>query len=135
MNITLSKTQGKVPVAILKIDDRLDGSNYKDLIAKAQEIIKDGSRHILIDMTDVSFMSSAGMVALQSIAKLLKGQQLGDEEGWSLLHSIERERGSGKSQHLKLLNPQPKIEQALEVTGFIAMLEVYKDLEQAIASF
>ena len=135
MNMTITQEQGKVPVTIIHIQGKLDGSNYKDLIAKAQELYQGGARDMLIDLSEVEFMSSAGMVALHSIAKLLKGQKLGDEEGWSLLHSVDRERGSGVNKQIKLLNPQPRISQALELAGFDKLFEIHKDLKQAVASF
>jgi anti-anti-sigma factor len=135
MNMTISQEQGKVPVTVIHIQGKLDGSNYKDLIAKAQELYQGGAQNMLIDLSEVDFMSSAGMVALHSIAKLLKGQKLGDEEGWSLLHSVDRERGSGIQKQLKLLNPQPRIAQALEIAGFNQLFEIYQDLKLAIASY
>jgi len=135
MNMTITQEQGKVPVTIIHIQGKLDGSNYKDLIAKAQELYQGGARDMLIDLSEVEFMSSAGMVALHSIAKLLKGQKLGDEEGWSLLHSVDRERGSGINKQIKLLNPQPRIAQALELAGFDKLFEIHKDVKQAVASF
>jgi anti-anti-sigma factor len=134
MNITISQEQGKAPVTVIHIEGKLDGSNYKDLVTKGQELTQGGARNILIDLTDVDFMSSAGMVALHSIAKLLKGQTLGNEEGWSLLHSIDRERG-GPQKQLKLLNPQPKVARSLELAGFNQLFEIHTDLAQAIASF
>ena len=135
MNMTITQEQGRVPVTIINIQGKLDGSNYKDLIAKAQELYQGGARDMLIDLSEVEFMSSAGMVALHSIAKLLKGQKLGDEEGWSLLHSVDRERGSGINKQIKLLNPQPRVAQALELAGFDKLFEIHKDLKQAVASF
>ena len=135
MNMTITQEQGRVPVTIIHIQGKLDGSNYKDLIAKAQELYQGGARDMLIDLSEVEFMSSAGMVALHSISKLLKGQKLGDEEGWSLLHSVDRERGSGINKQIKLLNPQPRVAQALELAGFDKLFEIHKDLKQAVASF
>lgn len=135
MNITISHEQGTVPVTIIHIQGKLDGSNYKDLVSKGQELIQNGAQNILVDLSNVEFMSSAGMVALHSIAKLLKGQTLGDEEGWSLLHSIDRERGSGIQKQLKLLNPPPNIAKTLELAGFNQLFEIHTDLAQAVASF
>jgi anti-anti-sigma factor len=135
MNISITQEQGKVPVTVLHIQGKLDGSNYKELIAKAQEVYQGGARDILIDLTEVEFMSSAGMVALHSIAKLLKGQKLEEEDGWESMRAIDRDRGTGIQKHLKLLNPQERIEKVLEVAGFSQLFEIHKDLGKAIASF
>ena len=135
MNISISQEQGQVPVTVLHVQGKVDGSNFKELIARAQEVYQGGAKDILIDLTEVEFMSSAGLVALHSIAKLLKGQTLGDEEGWSLLHSIDRDRGSGIQKRLKLFNPQPRISKSLELAGFDQLFEIYTDMGKAIASF
>ena len=47
MNISVSQAQGNVPVTVIKLDGQLDGQNYQDLIAKAQELYKAGSRDFL----------------------------------------------------------------------------------------
>ena len=135
MNVTITQEQGNVPVTILHIHGKLDGSNYKTVIAQAQELYENGVQKMLIDLSEVEYMSSAGMVALLSIAKLLKGHNLEGEEGWSLLHSAERERQSGPQKLVKLLKPQPRIAQALDIAGFNQVFEIHQDLKQAVASF
>lgn len=135
MNLTVSQHQGKVPVTILHVQGKLDGSNYKELIARAEEILHGGASDLLIDLTEVEFMSSAGMVALHAIAKMLKGQKADEEEGWASIRAIGRDRAGGPQSHLKLFNPQARIEQVFEVAGFNQLFEIYKDLPQAIASF
>jgi len=43
--------------------------------------------------------------------------------------------GTFKSPHLKLLNPQPAVQQALRMAGFDMFLETHANLEEAVASF
>ena len=45
------------------------------------------------------------------------------------------QRDTGFQQHLKLLNPQPRVDRVLEMVGFKRFLEVYTDLDTAVASF
>jgi anti-anti-sigma factor len=135
MNVTITQEQGLVPVTLIHIHGKLDGSNYKTVIAQAQELYQDGVRNMLVDLAEVDFMSSAGMVALLSIARLLKGHSLEGEEGWSLLHSAKHERKSGLQKQVKLLKPQPRIAQALAIAGFDQVFEIHQDLKQAVASF
>jgi hypothetical protein len=81
-------------------------------------------------------MSSSGVVALQSIAALLRGEKPPDPDaGWEAFRSIERDRDTGFQAHFKLLNPQPRVVRVLEMVGFTRFLEVYSDLEAAVASF
>jgi anti-anti-sigma factor len=68
MNISISQVQGKVPVTVLKLEGQLDGQTYQDLINKAREAYKAGWRDFLVDMADLTYISSAGLVALHSVA-------------------------------------------------------------------
>jgi anti-anti-sigma factor len=136
MNITVKQVQGAVPVTVLQTHGELDASNFGTLIAKAQEVYDGGARDILIDMADTPYMSSSGLVALQSIAALVRGEQVPDlEGGWSAIHGIDRDRDTGPQRHLKLVNPQPRVDRVLEMVGFKRFLEVYADLDTAVASF
>jgi len=136
MNITISQAQGRVPVTIMHIHGDLDASSYRDLIAKGQEVHNAGARDILLDLSDMPYMSSSGLVALHSIALLLRGEKPPDpESGWEAFHAIDRDRDTGLQRHVKLLNPQPKVDKALETAGFKQFFEAHTDLATAIASF
>jgi anti-anti-sigma regulatory factor len=136
MNITVKEVKGQVPVTTLRPHGDLDASNYQELIAKAKEVYEAGARAVLLDMSDMPFMASSGLVALHSIAMLLRGEQPPDPEaGWSAFHAIADQMDIGAEAHFKLLNPQPVVDQSLEMTGFKQYFEVYTDLETAVASF
>lgn len=137
MQITVSQEQGKVPVTVLKLEGQLDGQTYGNLIAKAQEAYKSGAASILLDMEGLTYISSAGLVSLHTVALLLNGQEVPDpEQGWSAFKSMERSQGSGSTQtHIKLLNPRPEVVSVLEMVGFSAFFEVFTDRQQAIESF
>ena len=107
MNISVSKAQGKVPVTVLKLDGELDGQNYQDLIAKAKEVYDGGARNFLMDLSDLTYVSSAGLVALHTVALLARGEALPDTEaGWSAIRSVGRTGGSCVQEHVKFLNPR-----------------------------
>ena len=137
MEFTVTEFQGaSAPVTVLGIQGDLDASNYQDLIARAQDAYDAGTRDMLLDLSDTPYMSSSGLVALQSIASLLRGERTPDpDEGWGAIRAIDRHRDLGIQQHLKLLSPQPRVERVLEMVGFTRFLEVHTDLETAIASF
>ncbi len=136
MKITVRQVQGRVPITVLQPHGDLDASNYKDLIAKGQEVYSAGARDILLDLSDVPYMSSSGLVALHNIAVMLRGEKPpSTESGWEAFHAISRDRDRGFQQHLKLLNPQPNVDKVLETAGLKRFLKVYTDLETAIASF
>jgi anti-anti-sigma factor len=137
MEFTVTEVQGaSTPITVLGTHGDLDASNYQDLIARAQDAYDAGTRDMLLDLSDTSYMSSSGLVALQSIASLMRGEEPTDsEEGWGAIRAIDRHRESGLQKHLKLLSPQPRVERVLEMVGFARFLEVHTDLESAIASF
>ena len=136
MDISISRKQGNVPVTVLKLDGELDGQNYQDLIAKAQELYNAGARDFLLDLSDLTYISSAGLVALHSVALLTKGEQLPDiSQGWSTLRSMGKTSTAGVQTHLKLLGPREEVRNVLDMVGFTNVFEIYNDLEEAVKSF
>jgi len=136
MNISISQVQGKVPVTVLKLEGQLDGQTYQDLINKAREAYKAGWRDFLVDMSDLTYISSAGLVALHSVALLAKGEELPDtDEGWSTYRSMGRSKEAGIQEHMKLLSPRPEVLSVLEMVGFSAVFKIFSDFDAAVKSF
>ena len=136
MDISVSQVQGSVPVTVMKVDGQLDGQTYQDLITKARELYNAGSRDFLLDLSDLSYISSAGLVALHSITLLLKVEPLPDTEaGWSAYRSMGRTSASGVQTHIKLLNPREEIRSVLDMVGFGNVFAIFRDRDEAIKSF
>lgn len=136
MNISISQVQGKVPVTVVKLEGQLDGQTYQSLINKAREAYKAGWRDFLVDMSDLTYISSAGLVALHSVALLAKGEELPDtDEGWAAYRSMGRSKEAGIQEHMKLLNPRPEVLSVLEMVGFSAVFKIFSDLDEAVKSF
>lgn len=136
MNISVSKAQGKVQVFVIKLDGELDGQNYQDLIAKAREIHEGGARNFLIDLSDLTYVSSAGLVALHTVALLARGEALPDTEaGWSAIRSVGRASSSGVQQKVKLFNPRDEVKSVLDMVGFSSAFEILTDFDEAVNSF
>jgi hypothetical protein len=136
MNISVSQAQGSVPVTVIKLDGQLDGQNYQELIAKAQELYEAGGRDFLLDLSDLTYISSAGLVAIHSVALLARGEELPDMEGgWSAYRSVGRSREAGIQKHVKLLNPSSEVMGVLDMVGFSNVFDVFVDRETAINSF
>ena len=135
MDITVSQAQGKVPVTVIQTHGPVDGSNYEELIETAKIAVEAGARDILLDLGDTEYMSTAGMVAIQAITRLLRGETPPDDQsGWDAIHHLDPEGLKGQP-HLKLLNPQPRVEQSLEHIGFTAYFQVFRDKDAAIKAF
>ena len=136
MQITMTTQQGKVPVTVLQPHGDIDASNYTELVSKVEAAHKEGTRDFLIDLSQVSYMSSAGLVALHSISILLRGEKPAEpQSGWAELKSMDRARERGMQKHVKLLNPQQFVGETLEKAGFTLFFEVFTDLNKAVASF
>jgi anti-anti-sigma regulatory factor len=136
MNISVSQAQGNVPVTVIKLDGQLDGQNYQELIAKSQELYKAGTHDFLLDLSELTYISSAGLVALHSMALLSRGEELPDTEGgWSAYRSMGRSSEAGLQKHVKLLNPRSEVMGVLDMVGFSNVFEIYTDLDEAIKSF
>ena len=136
MQITVDQIQSRVPIAIIAIHGDLDASNYEQVIAKARELYAAGARHLLLDLSDMPFMGSSGVVALHSVALLMRGETPPDpESGWQAFHSIDHARAGGVQQQAKLLSPQPKVGRTLHMTSMDDFFEIYTDKQVAIASF
>ena len=136
MDISVSQKQGNVPITVIKLDGELDGQNYQELISKARELFSAGARDFLLDLSDLSYISSAGLVALHSVALLVKGEELPDtEQGWSAYRSMGRTSASGVQSHIKLLNPREEVRNVLDMVGFGNVFQVYTDLDEAVQSF
>ena len=136
MEITISQEQGRVTVSVIHITGHLDGQTYQSLIAEARKVVEGGIANILLDLSDLTYISSAGLVSLHTIALMTRGEEMPDpEQGWSTLKSMDRTRDGGMQKHLKLLNPRPEITSVLEMVGFSEFFEVFKDKKTAINSF
>ena len=136
MEITVSQEQGRAAVSVIRVTGHLDGQTYQDLIAKAREVVKGGVKNILLDLSDLTYISSAGLVSLHTIALMTRGEEPPDpEQGWSTLKSMDRTRDGGLQKYFKLLNPRPEITNVLEMVGFSEFFEVFTDKQKAVDSF
>lgn len=136
MQVSVEQVVSRVPITVLAIHGDLDASNYDQLIAKARELYDAGARYLLLDFSDMPFMGSSGVVAIHSIALLLRGEAPPDPaEGWQAFHSIDHSREGGVQQQVKLLSPQPKVSRTLQMTSMDNFFEIYTDKQAAIASF
>ena len=136
MEITVSTIEGPVAVTVVQPHGDVDASNYAQLVSKVESLQKDGAKDFVLDLSDVPFMSSAGLVALHSIAIMLRGEKAVDpQSGWAALKSIDRAREAGVQKHVKLLNPQQYVAETFDKAGFTQFFRIFTDLNQAVASF
>lgn len=136
MEISVSKQMGRVEVTVFSLNGQLDGQTYQDLINKAKESFAAGSRDFLFDLTNLTYISSAGLVAMHTVALLLRGEAVPDsEDGWSSIRAVKKTTDDKIQEHLKLLNPREEVKNVLEMVGFDRVFEIYASLDEAVKSF
>ncbi len=136
MEILTSKQTGKVEVTVLKLNGELDGQTYQKLIDHAKELYASGARNFLLDMSDLSYISSAGLVAMHTVALLLRGEAVSDtDDGWASMKSAKKASDDKMQEHIKLVNPRPEVRGVLEMVGFDRVFEIHSNLEDAVKSF
>lgn len=92
MEINVENLAGGAPLSIMQLVGELDASSYQDVIARGQELYRQGMRRLLLDLSGVTFLSSAGLVALHSIALILRGESPPDPEaGWGVFQDMSNE--------------------------------------------
>jgi anti-anti-sigma factor len=134
MEIKAFTEKGDVMVTVMHVDGNIDSSTYDAFQSKADELIKNGARYILVDLAHTPFVSSAGMRALQHIYEQLRALHPDSDVSHEDVKKGIR-AGTYKSPHLKLLNPSKETLKTFEMTGFDMYIEIFTDKAEAIASF
>jgi anti-anti-sigma factor len=116
--ITSEQMQAKVPVTVFRIEGWLDAQSEGQLLETARLAHNEGARYLLIDMSAIDTLTSAGMRALQKVYQLYTPS---DE--------------NVKVAHLKLCNAPPQIYNVLSITGFLQNISMYESLDDALESF
>jgi len=134
MEIIVSQNLDIPGITVLHLHGALDGSSYQYFIDEAQKLYQAGVRNLLLDMSELTFLSSAGLSGLHRVARIYRGEDPSTfEEGWAAIHAMGKEHSSGFQRQIKLLNPSEKIQ--LDTVGFKAFFEIYTELKPALASF
>lgn len=132
----LKVTQAPRQITILHIQANLDGSTYEAVIEKGVELARAGTQCLLVDLSGVSKLSNAGLVALHNLARVMGGEPpTNTEDGWGALHAMAWDRQQGLQRRVKLLCPQPQVLDVSVQTKMNDFFEIYEDAQAAGASF
>ena len=100
-------------VVILAPRHRVDTNNSPEVEKVVFENIGNGDGRVVIDFSQVEYVSSAGLRVLLKTAKHMK-------------------KGGGK---LGLSNLNDQIKEVLELSGFLGIIDCYDSVDTCIASF
>jgi anti-anti-sigma factor len=118
LKITKEQVQGNVHVTILHLRGWLDAQSEEALLAAARDAYDEGSRFLLLDLSEVDTLTSAGMRAMQKVYKLYTPS----EEQF-------------KVARVKICNAPPQVYHVLGITGFLLTIPNYETAQAAIDSF
>src|SRR5512140_1935326 len=132
MQLKVSTEKARVPVTVIHVDGNIDSASYEAFLAGVEDTIKGGARHVLIDLSHVPFVSSAGLRALNIVFNRLREltPDVSDEQMRKGIND-----GTYKSPHLKILNPSKETMTTLASSGFDMFIQVFHDRNAALASF
>jgi anti-anti-sigma regulatory factor len=134
VDITTDRPGGDV--AVMRLDGELDGANFERVIAAARQLRDGGAKTLIVDLGGLTYMASAGLVALHSAAILMAGGEPPDpESGWdTLLGFGGGGAGDRMRQGLKLASTTPQVDRVLERTGIRSLFDVHPDTASALAA-
>ena len=69
--VQISQMQGRIPVTIFHIQDRINLGNYKVIEQAAKEAYDNGTRDLIVDLSKSESLTSIGIRALVIIHKML----------------------------------------------------------------
>lgn len=131
MEISVFIEQGNEPIALMRLKGEINASNFMEVVDKAQELYNNPARNLIIDLSEVPSISSTGQVAIHKIALIYSGvpQKVEADKNPDFTHNAQARK------FVKLLNPQPAVDEALTKAGMKLFFKVFDDLDSAIKSF
>ena len=136
MELTVAIQQSEEPIAVMQIKGDINASNFLEVVNKAQELYNNPARNLILDLSEVTSISTTGLVALHKIALVYSGvpQEIDTEAATKDLRP-DFTHHSNARKFVKLLNPRPEVDKALEKAGMKLFFKIYKDLDSAVQSF
>lgn len=116
--IDSEEVQAGKPVTVFHVSGWLDGQSESALLEAARTAHDNGARYLLIDMSRLDTLTSAGMRALQKVYQVFTPRE-----------------DQFKIAHLKLCNAPAQIYNVLGVTGFLQNIPMYESMASALESF
>ena len=143
LDISLSEKRGQVPVTVLHLAGELDAKTQKDLEARADAVIAEGAKDLILDLSGVTYLGSGGVRIMHAIASRLEmsddegiyGEFVRQSEDLSKKLQAEESEVWARPAHLKLFRPSAAASKVLKALGFDRYFPIYDDLDEAVMSF
>ena len=118
LRISSEEAQADLPVTVFRLRGWLDAQSEEQLLEAARTAHDGGARYLLIDMSDLDTLTSAGMRALQKVYQIFTPKE-----------------DQFKVAHLKLCSAPPQIYNVLGIPGFLQNIPMYESQDAALQSF
>lgn len=110
MNITEREQDG---VTIFSLDGRVDSEGAVDLDLALQTATSEGKYKLVLEMSEVRYINSAGLRTLADILTQVKEQ----------------------NGNLKLVNLNPKVRRVFQIIGFDKFFDIHDTVDDAVTAF
>jgi len=110
MQITTNEVAG---VTFVNLVGELKSTTSGEVMDALVGLVQNGENKLLLDIKEVSFISSAGLRSILVAAKLLKNS----------------------SGQMNICNANESVKKVLETSGFTSLVSHYSDEEEALAAF
>ncbi|MBI1801699.1 MAG: STAS domain-containing protein [Chloroflexi bacterium] len=102
-------------VDLISVSGRVDHQTAPELEKALRSILESGRHSLVVDLSAVGYVSSAGLKALQATAKVARGGLLGGD--------------------LRLAGLQPNIKEIFDTIGFTQLFKIYDSALDAVGSY
>lgn len=111
MEITIKRMES---YDVVVIKDRIDSNTAPELSDKLNSITDQKRYKIILDISDVNFVSSAGLRVFINVQKTCKKMNQGE---------------------VVMVNTPPRVYETLELAGFAPLFKFYSNVNSAIEAF
>jgi anti-anti-sigma factor len=115
---SVEQVQAEVPVTIFHLRGWLDAQSEEEFVKWASQAYEDGTRYLLLDMSELDTLTSAGMRAIQRVYKMYTPASVGQE-----------------TSNLRMASAPPPVYHTLKITGFLKSIPMYESVQSALDSF
>ena len=128
LTISTSRIEGETSVAVLHLSGHLHGDSEGSLMSQVRQLHREGARYLLLDLSGVEVLTSAGLRAIHNTFVLFT-----PKSDVTLINDHRDE--PYKSPYFKLVCPNPNIYYVLNIAGFLQNIPIYNDVDEAVHSF
>ncbi|MBN1286594.1 MAG: STAS domain-containing protein [Anaerolineae bacterium] len=100
-------------VTLIELSGRIDSTNATELGDALNESIDAGRNQIVLDLSGIEYMSSAGLREMVAALKRVR-------------------KGTGD---LRIANPSDRVKEVLELAGLDTIFQIYETQVEAVGSF